>query len=104
ALNVLATVAAVIAAPIIALRVQSKLQYRADREREKVTIFAMLLSRRHELGSPEVIRSLNLIDVVFADHDGVREAWSRYYAAVFAHPWFSPCSRCGLAMSYRPAR
>src|SRR5271156_4225557 len=81
-MNIADTVGAVLFTPIITLRIESRIQYRADREREKVNIFATLLSRLHEIGSTAVFRELNLIDVVFADHDAVREAWSRYYAVL----------------------
>jgi hypothetical protein len=81
-INAVATVSAVVIAPLAALWIAGKLQRRADSRAEKVRILSILLSLRHQVLSPESIRSMNLVDVVFAKDRPVREAWSRYYAAL----------------------
>lgn len=64
--NVVATVLAVLLAPIVALWVNGKVQRRAGERADKVRILGVLLSLRHQPLSADAIRSLNLIDVVFA--------------------------------------
>jgi hypothetical protein len=80
--NIVATVLAVLGAPIIALWIGGILQTRTERRREKLRVLSQLLALRHEPSSLEGFRTLNMIDAVFADDLRVREAWSRYYAAL----------------------
>jgi hypothetical protein len=79
-LNIIATVAAVVAAPIIALWVNSRLQRRADSRAAKVRLFNTLIGLRHNLFKPETVEALNSIDAVFVDEPSVREAWSQLIA------------------------
>lgn len=81
-LNIAFTVLAILAAPVIALWVSAKLQNRADAAKAKLELFATTLEIRHDLLSPEFVRTLNSIDVVFVDDFAVREAWSRYYSVL----------------------
>jgi hypothetical protein len=81
-LNIVATVAAIIAAPLISLWVGGVLSRRQSARREKLDVLRVMLSLRHQPVSPEVFRSLNLIDAVFVDDAPVRDAWSQYLAAV----------------------
>jgi hypothetical protein len=80
--NVVATVLAVLLAPIVALWINGIIQRRANERADKVRILGILLSLRHQLLSADMIRSLNLIDVAFAKDRSVREAWSRYFATL----------------------
>lgn len=81
-LNILATVIAVIAAPIIALRVNEKLQEKSNTRQQKVQLLGVLLSLRHQPLAPENFKALNSIDSAFIDSPRVRDAWTRYLAAL----------------------
>lgn len=80
--NIFATVLAVLLAPIIALWIGGILQRRSAERGEKLRILGILLSLRHQPLSSDAIRSLNLIDAVFAKDRPVKEAWSRFYATL----------------------
>ena len=80
--NLAATVAAIVAAPLIALWIAGVLARREGVRREKLEVLRTMLSLRHQPLSPEVFRALNLIDAVFVDDASVRNAWSQYLAAV----------------------
>ena len=60
----------------------SDLQNRSDKKKEKIAIIKSLLSTGHYLYSDEIIRSYNLIDIVFKDDKDVREKWKLYYEAL----------------------
>jgi hypothetical protein len=78
--NMVATVAAVIASPVIALWIGGKLQARANARQQQLNLLGVLLSLRHQPLSPENFRALNLIDEVFVDDKPVREAWTKFSA------------------------
>lgn len=80
--NVITTGAAVVAAPIIALRVSARLQARTNRRQEQLDLLAVLVSLRHTPLLPESFRALNSIDVAFVNAPAVREAWSKYFLAL----------------------
>ena len=80
--NIVVTVLAILAAPLVALWIGGVLQRRATRRKEKLDLLGVLLSVRPTPYLPEAVKPLNLIDAVFADDREVREAWSRYYAAL----------------------
>ncbi len=58
------------------------LQNRSDKKKEKIAIIKSLLSTGHYLYSDEIIRSYNLIDIVFKDDKDVRAKWKLYYEAL----------------------
>lgn len=64
-LNIVLTVIAIIAAPIVALSVGASFQRRADAQKAKRDLFSTILEIRHDLLSVDFVRSLNTIDVVF---------------------------------------
>jgi hypothetical protein len=76
------TILAIVLAPIVALVVGGILQRRSDAHRTKLTLFGTLMAQRHDPFSIEVVRALNLIDAAYAGDSAVREAWTRYYAAL----------------------
>ena len=80
--NLIATVVVILLAPIIALWVGGRLERRRERERLKLLVFGTLIQTRHDPVSPEAVKHLNLIDLIFADDRGVRDAWSQYYAVL----------------------
>ncbi len=55
---------------------------RSDKKKEKIAIIKSLLSIGHYLYSDEIIRSYNLIDIVFKDDKNVRTKWKLYYEAL----------------------
>jgi hypothetical protein len=73
---------AIVLAPIVALWVGGVLQRRSDAHKAKLPIFATMVGLRHTPLSAELVRALNLIDAVFVDDPAVREAWTRYHAAL----------------------
>jgi Family of unknown function (DUF6680) len=73
---------AILLAPLVALWIGGILQRRSDSYRAKLDIFGTLIGLRHQPLSSDLVRALNLIDVVFADDAGVREAWTKYLAAL----------------------
>ena len=79
-LSIGVTTVAVLAAPLVALWVGGVIAKRAEVRRAQLTLFGTLVGLRHDQGSSDAIRALNLIDVVFVDEPEVRNAWSRYYA------------------------
>lgn len=76
------TAVAIVLAPIVALWVGGILQRRSGFYKDKLTIFGTLMAQRHDPFSVETVKALNLIDAVFADDRAVREAWTKYYAAL----------------------
>lgn len=83
--NIVATVLAVMLAPVVALWIAGVLQRRADDRASKIRILGTLLSLRHQPLSPDTIRTLNLIDAAFAKDRKVREAWTRLFVAISDH-------------------
>jgi hypothetical protein len=80
--NIVATVIAVLAAPVIALWIGGILQARIDTRKQQLQLLGVLLSLRHQPLSPENFKALNSIDAVFADSAKVRDTWTKYFAAL----------------------
>jgi hypothetical protein len=72
-------------APINAARLAALLaeeqSKKAEQERRRMYIFAVLMGARRAVYTPEVVTAFNLIDVIFHDCREVREAWAELYAA-----------------------
>ena len=66
---------AVIAIPVIAVLVSQKLQERAEKRKDKMQIFKILMTSRIYGWTPDSVHALNIIDIVFADNKEVRDAW-----------------------------
>ena len=64
--------------PIVAVVVGQKLQNRAEKRRDKLTVFKVLMANRFGW-SPESVYAMNIIDIVFADDKAVRKNWKDYY-------------------------
>lgn len=69
---------AIIIAPIAAVLIGQWLQNRANRRKDKLDIFKSLMITRNGW-SPESVRALNIIDIVYADDKNVRQRWKEYY-------------------------
>jgi len=73
----IATIIAIIRGPIIALRIQRKLEEEREIRNRKLWIFKTLMSNRATRMAPVFVQALNLIDVEFTDptEKPVRDAW-----------------------------
>ena len=69
---------AIIIAPIAAVLIGQWLQNRAEKRKDKLDIFKSLMISRTGW-SPESVRALNIIDIVYADDEKVRQRWKEYY-------------------------
>ena len=69
---------AIIVAPVAAVLIGQWLQNRATKRKDKLEIFKTLMIARNGW-SPESVRALNIIDIVFADDSTVRARWKEYY-------------------------
>lgn len=69
---------AIFVAPIAAVLIGQWLQNRAEQRKDKLDIFKSLMISRNGW-SPESVRSLNIIDIVYADDNSVRQRWKEYY-------------------------
>lgn len=71
---------AIIFIPIIAVIVGQWLQSRAEKRKDKMQAFKVLMtSRIYGWWTPEPVNVLNTIDIVFADDKCVRAAWKSLY-------------------------
>lgn len=69
---------AVIVAPIVAVWIGQKLQDRQEKRKDKLEMFKTLMMARNSW-TPESVRALNILDIVFSDDKKVRFAWKGYY-------------------------
>ncbi len=73
------TVIAILLSPAIAVGVSILVQDWREKRKDKEFIFSSLMATRHQIYSDEVVRALNMIDVIFHDDEKVRELWREYY-------------------------
>jgi hypothetical protein len=73
---------AILFAPVVALWIGGILQRRSDAYKSKLTLFGTILALRHDPLSLDLVKALNSIDAVFADDPAVREAWTKFFAAI----------------------
>src|ERR1035441_1423778 len=73
----IATILAIVLGPILALRIQRKLDEEREVSGRKLGIFRILMSFRATRLAPTFVQALNLIDMEFADasEKPVRDAW-----------------------------
>jgi hypothetical protein len=70
---------AILLSPIIAVLITIFLQNRKDKHNSKMNIFITLISTRNRPPSEEIVRALNMIDVIFSKDKEVRKLWREYY-------------------------
>jgi predicted membrane protein len=78
---------AVIVGPIIAIIITLVYQSQKEKREAKTRLFLTLMA--HRKSNPptiERVNSLNLIDVVFADHPKILQLWHEYYDLLNTHP------------------
>ena len=66
---------AIIVIPIAAVWIGQWLQSRAEKRKDKMQIFKILMTSRIYGWTPDSVHALNIIDIVFADDRKVRSAW-----------------------------
>jgi hypothetical protein len=71
-------IAAVIIAPIAAVKIGQSLQDKAQRRKDKMDIFKTLMIDRSSWSFSSV-QAMNIIEVVFADDESVCAAWKDFY-------------------------
>jgi hypothetical protein len=86
ALAALATWRAPMSAAKLAERLRRDGEQGAERQKQKMWVFSMLMQERAQIHSDNGVRALNLIDVVFNDSREVRDAWSDLYGAFEMRP------------------
>lgn len=69
---------AIIIVPVVAVLIGQNLQDRAEKRKDKLEIFKTLMIARNGW-SPESVRALNIIDIVFCDDKTVIARWKEYY-------------------------
>ena len=72
------SVLAILFSPAVAVAVSLWLQYRREKLLQKRFLFTSLMATRHHIYSEEMVRALNMIDVVFHDNKRVRRLWKEY--------------------------
>ncbi len=66
---------AIIVIPIAAVLIGQYLQSQAEKRKDKMQIFKILMTSRIYGWTPDSVHALNIIDIVFADDKEVRAAW-----------------------------
>ena len=74
------TIAALLLGPIMAVGIQLFFEHRRESRKRKLHVLDTLMAYRGRLVSPEPVRALNLIDVVFYDSLMVRSKWAELFA------------------------
>lgn len=69
---------AIIIAPVAAVLIGQWLQDRAEKRKDKLEVFKLLMMSRSGWDADSV-RTLNIIDIVFSDDKTVRKRWKEYY-------------------------
>jgi hypothetical protein len=74
---------AILVSPVIAVLVSIWVQNRKEKKLKRFFIFSSLMSTRHLVApSDEIVRALNMIDVVFCDEEKIRQLWREYFEMV----------------------
>jgi hypothetical protein len=81
-LEIIATVLAIIAAPVIAVWVGQKLQNRRIEYDRRYWVFSTLMRERFSFVTPNAVAALNLIDLEFKRDQKVLHSWHGFYNLV----------------------
>ena len=68
---------AIVVIPIVAVWLGKYLQDRAELRKDKMNVFMSVMTFRYGW-SPEGVKALNSIHIVFSDDKDVRESWRKY--------------------------
>ena len=78
---------AVVSGPILAVLITLWYQTRKEKREAKFRLFLTLMAHRKSMPPTfERVNSLNLIDVVFANHPKVLQLWHEYYDLLHTQP------------------
>ena len=81
------SITAILLGPVTAVSITLWWQMRKEKRDAKMRLFITLMSHRKAMPlSPEWVTALNLIDVIFADHERVVELWHQLYALLHNSP------------------
>jgi hypothetical protein len=72
-------VLAIIFSPVVAVLISLWVQQRRETRQNQLSILTALIGSRHQPLSPEGVRALNMIDLVFHDNEKVRGIWHEYF-------------------------
>jgi hypothetical protein len=73
------SILAIIAGPIIAVRVQKKIDLATEARKRKLDLFKTLMATRAAVVSAEHVRALNMIELEFRDNKKIIDAWIEYH-------------------------
>lgn len=82
----LITIYAIYRSPIVALRLQKKIENNDERKERKISIFKTLMATRAEAVSFEHVKALNMIDIEFYGDNGITAAWNSYRDHLNSYP------------------
>lgn len=86
-IETIATIAAIVIGPIVAVRISLWYQRRTQKYDAKNNLFMKLMAQRRTFPPPyDVLNSLNVIDVVFSEHPKVVQFWHEYYNLLSSPP------------------
>lgn len=83
------TVAALIIGPVLAVLTQLSFQHFKQIRDQKLWVFGTLMSNRGSMVSPDYVRALNYIDVVFYKNENVRKRWKNLLDYLGSPDWAS---------------
>lgn len=72
-------IVAIILSPIFAVIITMWLTTRNEKRKEKMEVFKQLMIARAISGNYDYVKTLNSLDVIFADSPKVRQAWKELY-------------------------
>lgn len=70
---------AIIVIPIAAVLIGQWLQNRSEKRKDKMQIFKILMTSRIYGWTVDSVHALNVIDIIFADDENVRNAWKELH-------------------------
>lgn len=82
----LITVVAIFSSPVVALRIQKKIETLKEEKQIKLGIFKTLLATRAETTSLEHVKALNMIDIEFCNEKEIIEKWNIYRQHLNSYP------------------
>jgi hypothetical protein len=72
------SIVAIAVSPAVAVLISMWIQDRREKLQLKRNVFATLMATRPQAYSEEIVRAMNMIDVVFHDNENVRRLWGEY--------------------------
>jgi hypothetical protein len=73
------TIFAILIGPILAIQTQVYLEKRRESRNRKISLFSTLIATRASKLTPDHVRALNMIDIVFVDDKEIIRLWREYH-------------------------